>query len=103
MVKLTENSTSSPVTAPSPPVCGGGITIPPGCTELSAAKAPRSIVEKVRPLVVSRESNATSDGELTSSARWASYSVRVVRKHAVDLDDDLANVADDRRLRTAGR
>ena len=66
MVKLTSNVTSSPVKEPSPPVGGGGITIPPGCTELAAVKvADTTAGAKLRlPLVLSRSANAMLEGEL---------------------------------------
>ena len=72
--------------------------IPPGCTELSAVKLPFSrVVEKRQAAVAaSRSSNATSDGELTRVSTLgvekggpaSSSDIRVVGKHAVDLDDD---------------
>lgn len=67
MVKITLNSTSSPVTPLSPPVVWSGEAwMPPGCTELLAVKLSEITPGvKVRPSGEARESNATSDGELT--------------------------------------
>ncbi len=67
MVKTTLNSTSSPVTPLSPPVVWPGKAwMPPGCTELPAVKlAEITPGAKVKPPFEARESNATSDGELT--------------------------------------
>ncbi len=63
-----ENCISSPVTGPSPPVCSfGWAWMPPGCTELAAVNDEASTASlKLRlPAEPSRETNATSDGELT--------------------------------------
>src|SRR6266446_7063076 len=67
-VKFTLNSTSSPVAGPLPPVVWPGIGwMPPGSTLLRVVKDPaNTIVEKLNaPPELSRESNATSDGEFT--------------------------------------
>ena len=66
-VKSTLNWTSCPVIGLSPPVVWPGLGLmPPGWTELSAVKLLlKTLVVKVSsPAVLSRLSNATSDGEL---------------------------------------
>ena len=66
-MKVTVNCTSCPVTDPSPPVVWFGLGLMPFKTELLAVKlALRIVVMNVKVLAAeSRESNATSEGELT--------------------------------------
>ena len=62
--------------------------------------AAHAVVEKVRPLVESRSSNATSDGELTRVGTCGVENVggplvrptsEILGKHAVDFDEDIAD------------
>src|SRR5689334_10192829 len=69
LVNVTLICTSVPVRVPFPPVVWPGVGwIPPGCTEFSTEKLAASTpVENERSpdVALSRDANATSDGELT--------------------------------------